>query len=242
MQQERFADALPSLKTVLRRDPRNFTALTLAARCLQETGQCEEAIPLFRRAAEQNPRSEVPLVNTAGCLMTLGRKDDAIAEFRRALALDPTQAESATNLARLLRDKGDRTAALAVLDRAIAAGSHAPAVILERGAILAESGRLTEALAAFREASRRNPADPLALENAARAAYRLQQYADSAALYERLAVLDPTSQTWRTLGAIYLSDLGDRANSLRCFREALRLEIDPAIREQIREIVVELER
>ncbi len=241
MQQEQFAEALPSLKSVLRRDPRNFTALTLAARCLQETGRCAEAVPLFERASQENPRSEVPVVDGAGCLLTLGRKDEALGEFRRALALDPAQSESAANLARLLAEGGDRAAALQVLDGAIAAGSHAPAVFLERGTLLAQSGRLGEAYAAFREATRRNPNDPLALENAARAAYQLGRYADSAALYEELARLQPASETWRTLGAIYLSRLDDRANSLRCLREALRLELDPAVREEIRRIIGGLE-
>jgi len=242
MQQDRFADALPTLKTVLRRDPNNFTALTLAARCLQETGQCDEALPLLRRAAAENPRSEVPIVNAGGCLLELGRKDEAMGEFRRALVLDPTQAESATNLAHLLRDEGDRTGALAVLDRAITAGSHAPMVFLERGLVLAEGGRVAEALESFREASRRDPANPLPLENAARAEYRLGRYGESAALYERLAVLSPSSETWRTLGAIYLSQLADRGNALRCFREALRLELDPAVREEIKKMVEELGR
>ena len=47
--------------------------------------------------------------------------------------------------------------------------------------------------------------------------------------------------TGGTLGAIYLSRLGDRDNSLRCFREALRLELDPAVREEIRRILAGLE-
>jgi arylsulfatase A-like enzyme/Tfp pilus assembly protein PilF len=241
MQQDRFAEALPSLKSVLRRDPRNFTALTLAARCLQETGQCAEAIPLFRRASQENPRSEVPVVDSAGCLLALGRKDEAMDEFRRALALDPTQAESAAGLARLLAAAGDRAAALQVLEGALSAGSHAPKVFLERGTILAQSGRLSDAYASFREASRRNPDDPVALENAARAAYQLGRPAESAALYEELVKRTPTSESWRTLGAIYLSKLDDRANGLRCFREALRLELDPAIREEIRRIIGGLE-
>jgi tetratricopeptide (TPR) repeat protein len=241
MQQERFAEALPSLKSVLRRDPRNFTALTLAARCLQETGQCAEAVPLFQRASQENPRSEVPVVDAAGCLLTLGRKDEAMGEFRRALTLDPSQPESATNLARLLAEAGDRAAGLQVLDAAIAAGSRASSVFLERGTLLAQGGRLQDAYASFREASRRNPDDPLSLENAARAAYQLGRDAESAALYEELARLQPASQTWRTLGAIYLSRLGDRANSLRCFREALRLELDPAVREEIKRVIDGLE-
>ena len=242
-QDGRCADALPELQSIARADPHNSSAMLLAARCLQEAGKYEEALGLFRRASQENPLSALPVANVGGCLLKLERKDEAIQEFRRALAIDATQAESAANLARLLREKGDRAEALSVLDRAIAAGSYAPSVFSERGLVLAESGRLTEALASFREAARRNPTDPAALENAARAAYRLQDYGESARLYEELLRLSQGGgELWKTLGAIYLYNLQDRANSLRAFRQALRFELDVATRAQLERLVEELER
>ena len=129
-----------------------------------------------------------------------------------------------------------------MLDGATAAGSLAPTVLLERGLALAQTGRIADALASFREAARRNPSDPLPLENAARAAYRLQRYAESAALYEDLLRVAPDAELWKTLGAIYLTNLHDRERSLHAFREALRLEIDPAKRPPLEQMLRELER
>jgi tetratricopeptide (TPR) repeat protein len=213
----------------------------LQGECLRDTGQHDKALAVFRNAARENPRSAIPVANIATALDKLGRKDDAATEFRRALALDPAQAESAAGLARGLRESGDGKGALDVLDGAIAAGCHAPAVVLERGVTLAELGRLSEAFVSLREAARREPRNPVPLENAARAAYQLEQYAESARIYEQLLRLTPgRGAVWKTLGAIYVSHLDDRRNARRAFREALRLEDDAADRAELEAILREL--
>jgi tetratricopeptide (TPR) repeat protein len=125
-----------------------------------------------------------------------------------------------------------------VLDGALAAGSHGGEVYLERGTALAESGRLAEALRDFREAARRDPADPVPLENAARAAYHLGRPREAAQVYEALLrIAAARGDLWRTLGALYLHELGERAEADRCFREALRLERDPSVRAELEELL-----
>jgi choline-sulfatase len=235
-------EALPELQSIAQADPHNSPAITLTAQCLQAEGKYDAALTLFRRAAQENQLSAVPVANVAGCLLKLGRTDEAVEAYRRALVLDPTQPESAANLARLLRQRGDRGEALRVLEDAIAAGGHAPQVFMERGLAFADAGQFSEALANFREAARRNPLDPLALENAARAAYQTQRYTESAQLYEQLLRLVPDqSSHWKTLGALYLLQLNDRSNSLRAFRGALRVETDPGERSKLEEVIRELE-
>jgi hypothetical protein len=46
---------------------------------------------------------------------------------------------------------------------------------------------------------------------------------------------------WKTAGAIYLYELNDEPEALRCFRRALGLEIDPAEREKLTQLIRELE-
>jgi choline-sulfatase len=241
VQEGKCPEVLPQLEAIVQGDPHNFPALSLAGECLRDAGRHEAALAAFRRAAQEHQLSAVPVANIAGALLRLGRKDEAMQEYRRALSLDPTQPVAASNLARLLRDGGDRAGALQVLDEALAAGCHAPAVLLERGVALAESGRVADGLASFRESARRNPADPLPLENAARAAYQLGRYRESAQLYEVLLRLSAArGDVWKTLGAVYLFQLDDRPNALRAFREALRLEIDPRERAKVEQLVREL--
>src|SRR6185503_954481 len=126
--------------------------------------------------------------------------------------------------------------AIEVLDSTLAAGSHDPTVYLERGTALAEAGRVEEALRDFREAARRNPTDPVPLENAARASYHLGRARDAAQTYEALLRLAPNRvDLWKTLGALYLEELGERSEAERCFRRALLLENDPAERAKLEE-------
>jgi arylsulfatase A-like enzyme/Tfp pilus assembly protein PilF len=238
VQQGRCAEALPRLHRIVEQDPHNFPALELAGQCVRAAGREADALALFQRAARENELSAVPVANAAGSLLALGRRAEAEREYRKALTLDPTSAVAATNLARVLRERGDRRGALAVLDEAIAAGSHRPEVYLERGTVLAESGSLDPALRDFREAARRDPANPLPLENAARAAYQLGRPREAAQTYESLLRVAPErGDLWRTLGALYHYELGDRPEAERCFREALRLERDPAARAELERLL-----
>src|SRR6185295_5186929 len=144
-------------------------------------------------------------------------------------------------LAKLLSDRGERGEALRVLDSAVAAGSYSSEVFLERGLIEAELNRLPDALRDFRESARRNPLDPVPLENAAHAAYRLGQHREAVQLYERLLQIQPNRlDAWKSAGALYLYELEDEQNALRCFRSALRLEVDPGEREKLDALIREL--
>jgi arylsulfatase A-like enzyme/Flp pilus assembly protein TadD len=241
VQQGECAKALPELQAIVQHDPHDFPALTLAATCLEQTGRVESALALFQRAARENRLSAVPVANAAGCLLALNRREEATREYRHALALDPTQPESAANLARLLREGGDAREGIRVLDQALAAGSHGAEVFLERGMAMAAAGRLGDALRDFHEAARRRPADPVPLENAARAAYRLHRLREAIQLYDQLLRLAPGRlDLWKTAGAIYLYELEDKAEALRCFRRALSMESDPGERARLETLVREL--
>jgi tetratricopeptide (TPR) repeat protein len=234
--------ALSEVEEIVHVDPHNFPALSLAGECLRDVGKHEAALAYFRRAAAENPRSAVPLANEANSLLQLGHVDEAIAQFRLSLALDPSQPQAAVILARVLEGRRETAEALNVLDAAIAAGCRAPMVFLERGQALAESGHLAEALDAFQEASRRNPGDAVARENAARAAFGLSRFADSARIYEdMLRVFPQREDIWKTLGAVYVFRLDDKTSGARAYREALRLEHDPVEREKLEVLLKDLE-
>jgi tetratricopeptide (TPR) repeat protein len=242
IQQGKCKEALPRLQEIVKKDPHNFPALTLAGNCLEDAGRWDSALALFQRASKENELSAVPVANIAGCLKQLGRKTEAEKEYRRSLALDASQGEAASNLAQLLDDRGERAEALKVLDASVAAGSYSSEVHLERGLILVDLNRIEDALRDFREAARRNPANPVPLENAARAAYRLGRLRESVQLYEELLRLQPgRGDLWKTAGALYFYELKDKADAERCFRRALTLETDPGERERIEETLDEIE-
>ena len=191
-------EALPALQAIVKQDPHNFPALSLAGFCLRQAGRTESALAAFQRAQKENDLNAVPIADAAGCLLDLGRKPEAEREYRRALALDPAQAVAATNLARMLRAKGDRKGAVEVLDTALRAGAHESDIYLERGVARAEAGNLEGALADFREAARRAPANPVPLENAARD--RLRPQAGPRRLPDLRAAPAPRAQPRPTSG------------------------------------------
>lgn len=241
VQQQQCREALGELQAIVKRDPNNFPALSLAGFCLREAGRVEDALALFRRASAANDLSAVPVADAAGCLMTLGKKKEAEKEYQRALALDPTLAAAATNLSRLLRERGAAAEGGAVLDRALEAGAHDPQVFYERGLVRAGSGNAKGALADFREAARRDPANPAPLENAARAAYQSGAKREAAGFYESLLRLAPNRlDIWKTLGALYLYELEDEPKALAAFRRALILERDADEREKLEALVRDL--
>ncbi len=241
VQEGHCKEALPELQAIVKKDPHNFPALTLSGFCLQQMGRLDSALNLFQRAEKENDINAVPIADAAGCLLGLGRKAEAEKEYRRALALDPAQATAASNLARLLRQRGERKEAVAVLDTALRAGAHEPEIFLERGTARAESGNLDGALGDFREAARRAPANPVPLENAARTAFDLKRFRDASLVYEQLLRLQPNrGDLWKTAGAIYLEELDDRPDALRCFRRALLLETDSGEKAKLEALVREL--
>ena len=242
VQEGRCGEALPALQAIVKRDPHNFPALSLAGFCLRQAGRTESALALFQRAAKENDLSAVPVADAASCLLALGRKQEAEREFRRALALDPAQSMAAANLARLLRQRGDRKEAQGVLEGALRAGARQSDVYLERGLARAEGGGLEAALGDFREAARRDPRNPVPIENAAQAAFQLGRHRESVQLYEQLLRLQPgRSELWKTTGAIYLYNLDEPAEALRCFRRALTLESDPAERARLEDLIQDLD-
>ncbi|MFH1176721.1 MAG: sulfatase-like hydrolase/transferase [Acidobacteriota bacterium] len=238
LQEGKCAEAIPALEGVLRRSPHNAPALNLVGQCRERRGELEQALVAFRAAGQVMPRSGVPVANVARCLAGLGRRSEAESEYRRALSLDPSIAEATASLAHVLRDRGDGSGARQVLDRALALGVRHPAIYLERGLSLATAGELLRAEADFRESCRRDPANPVPLENLARAVYLQARYREAAVQYEQLARLQPERpDVWKTLGAVYLYKLDSKGEALRCFRSALRVEPDAAERANLEELI-----
>lgn len=240
VQQGRCAEALPKAQDIVRRDPHNAQALTLAGFCLRQARRFESALNAYRQASQENLQAAGPAAGVAACLLDLGRTAEAEKELRRALSLDPSLPEAAESLARLLRERREVPAALAVLDAALEAGGRDPRVYLERALALAGAGRIEEALHDFREAARRSPGNPVPLEGAARAAFQLGRHRESVQLYEQLLRTQPNRlDLWKTAGAIYLQSLNERSEAVRCFRRALTLEPNPAERARLEGLIRE---
>jgi arylsulfatase A-like enzyme/tetratricopeptide (TPR) repeat protein len=238
----RCDEALPKLTAVLRRDPNNVPAYNQSGLCLQTSGRLRSALNAFRRAAQVNPQSAVPVRNAGNVLIQLGDTKAAEETFARALVLDPRSPGVAANLSNLRRSRGDTVGALAALDAAEAAGSNHPGIAMERGIIAASQDDLEAALEAFETAVERAPQDPLALENAARAAALTQKATRAAALYRRLLVIEPNrTDAWFALATVLFQQLGDKEAARKALLRAIALEPDPASRGRLKSYLRQLE-
>lgn len=121
--QGRRAAALASLDEVLKKFPKDSTALLTDARLLQLDGKREQALARARTVAEDE--SNVPAAGDAyleiGSLEgELGHRDQAIAAFQAALRLQPQSLPAALNLAAIQLAAGNYDDAKARAEQALA--------------------------------------------------------------------------------------------------------------------------
>jgi len=237
------AAAVSELEAIARKEPHNVPVRNLLGTCETRLGRPEKALAAFQSVSAMAPGDPLSVGNVANSLVQLGRVAEAEAAYREALRLDPAAGEIAGRLAQLLRSRGARSEALEVLESALGHGGRHPQLFFERGMALVASGRGVEAEADFREAARRDPANPAPLEMAAGIRLARHDYNEAARWLERCVALQPSRlDLWKVLGQVYLDRLKQPEQALRCFRTALRLETDPRGRQELQALVARLTR
>lgn len=119
--QNRSAEALAELDTLLADDPANPTHENLKAAALGRIGEFDEAIELYESVLERAPDQPKIWMSYGHVLKTVGRQPDSIAAYRRAIAIRPGLGEVWWSLANLktVRFSDDDVAAMrAALDGA----------------------------------------------------------------------------------------------------------------------------
>ena len=116
--QNRFAEAVAALDSVLGDDPDNPAHANLKAAALGRIGGYDEAIALYEELTRRFPGHAKLWMSYGHMLKTVGRQDDSIAAYRHALATDPGLGEiwwSLANLKTIRFDAADRSAMEAAL-------------------------------------------------------------------------------------------------------------------------------
>ncbi len=116
--QNRFAEAVAALDSVLGDDPDNPAHANLKAAALGRIGGYDEAIALYEELPRRFPGHAKLWMSYGHMLKTVGRQDDSIAAYRHALATDPGLGEiwwSLANLKTIRFDAADRSAMEAAL-------------------------------------------------------------------------------------------------------------------------------
>ncbi|GAO39114.1 hypothetical protein SCH01S_25_00940 [Sphingomonas changbaiensis NBRC 104936] len=119
--QNRSAEALAELDTLLADDPANPTHENLKAAALGRIGEFDEAIELYESVLEKAPDQPKIWMSYGHVLKTVGRQPDSIAAYRRAIAIRPGLGEvwwSLANLKTVKFSDDDVAAMRAALDGA----------------------------------------------------------------------------------------------------------------------------
>jgi choline-sulfatase len=153
----RFAEALPILRDVLARDPRNAFAQLVLGSAHMGMGDYRAAMSQYRRYLELVPTSAYAHHWLSICAIRLGDRATALGEADAALALDPRFSDARIMKGGILASRGDYAAALSELHAAAAADPAKPAIRLDLAKVLVEAGRAEEARAEYEAALRVQP-------------------------------------------------------------------------------------
>jgi arylsulfatase A-like enzyme/Flp pilus assembly protein TadD len=145
VRERRFDEALPVLRQVLARDPRNAFATLVTGSAYMGMGRYHEAITSYRRYLELVPTSAYAHHWIAVCQLRLGDREGALREAEATLAIDPRFTDARILHAGVLATRGAYDAAIADLRTAVASDPAKPTIRLDLARVLVEAGRATEA-------------------------------------------------------------------------------------------------
>ena len=198
----RAADALPLSEALVALFPDDPFAHNSHGAVLQILGRPEEALGAYRKAVSLGPQNLLAWLNLAQIHAGLGRHDEAASALRSAIQLDPRNAAARDGLAQALRAAGQPAEAERVARETVSLGLATPATFLNLALALIQLERHDAALEPAREALRRAPHWPEAVEVAARTELNLGNLAASMERYRSLETLAPPPDRWRFIRSV----------------------------------------
>jgi choline-sulfatase len=153
----RFGEALPVLREVLAKDPKNAFAQLVLGSAHMGMGDYHAAITEYRRYLSLVPSSAYAHHWLSICAIRLGDQAAALREADAALAIDGRFSDARIMKGGILASRGDYGGAVAELRAAAEADPVKPAIRLDLAKVLAESGRPGEAQAEYEAALRIQP-------------------------------------------------------------------------------------
>ena len=150
LQNNQYADAIPSLERAYAKSPTAANRVALAM-AYQFNKQVEKALPLFDKAAAADPGSFDIRMMYARALRDAKQYPAAIRQFNEAVKIGPSDMHAWSDLASMLYINGDLQDSLAAFDRARQLGENTPGNWFLRAIILDKLRQLKPALEAYRQ-------------------------------------------------------------------------------------------
>jgi tetratricopeptide (TPR) repeat protein len=211
----KWQEALPDVKFVVDREPKNSMALLQMGRICLELDRPADSVVFLRRARELAPEHTGVLKQLHRALRGLGQNDEAAVVLQKLKAADPdrTSLRAKAQIFDYLgldpaeqRDRFRRN-----LMQAITASPSDPALRVQLGALLFNEGKTEEALAAFRESLALSP-NARVLNEGAAALVEHKQYALAREFLTRVVAADASVENRLDLAAATFHSAGPEAS------------------------------
>ena len=220
-------------RQILAVEPRHRDAMHLLGLLAHQVGQSAAAVELIRGAISLGLNTPDAYGNLGNALCGAGQFDEAIQAFRRSIALNPALAATYINLGNAHAAQGETDQAIAAFRQAADVDPKLPEAFNNLCSALNGAGELDEAIAAARRAIALRPGYCDALINLGNAFRFKGEFDEAIAAYQQaLTANRPGSLPGPILAQVQSSvgsahkDLGQAAQALAAYREAMRL--DPA--------------
>jgi len=218
-----FAQALPTYREAVQRNPRLTTALERLGAALRRDGQYREAAGALQQAVSAAPRDALIRLELGMTYRSLGRDEDAKAALSEAIELDPDLAEAHNNLGILWFAGGEQARAETAFREAIRIRPDYADAHGNLANVLAAAGNLNEARYQFEIALRLRPAEAPTRYNYAMLLGRANHIDEAQRELEQALQIDPGfADAHEVLGDLLLAK-GRAQGAIPHYREAVRL-------------------
>lgn len=192
--QERPAEAISLLRSILEGNPEDSNAHLLLAHLLQQTDRPTEALDHLEKAVVLDARNLRAQLALAYQLDDLGRSAEAENRYRTIIETEPDNHLALNACATMVYRNGRRDEAVELLDRVTAAQPYFAPGHLNRAVIALDNGDDRKALALATRASALRPGYAQAFEVAALANEKLQRDDDAIDAWRQASETAPTEE------------------------------------------------
>jgi len=158
-----FLNAEIEYKNVLKKSPRNTSALTNLGVIYLRRGDPKNSIPLFEKSLHFDAQQPLAVNNLGNANLELNKPEEAISIFKKAILLDPNYFVAYNNLGKTLFMLHRFEEALQYLDQAIGINPNYARAHRNKGSVLQENRQYEQAISSYTKAFEIEPAYPFLL-------------------------------------------------------------------------------
>ena len=218
------ADARARADALVKVNPTNATALTIAAQTYQATGDMARAEDLLRQAIASAPNSLSAYAMLGRLYMAEGKLEPARTEYQQIIARQPKSTAAHTMLGMLYEMENKPADAEKAYVEALAIDEHAAVAANNLAWIYAESNRnLDQALQLAQTAMAALPDEPNVNDTLGWIYFKKDMYPEALAALRHSVEKDPTNASAQYHFGLTCVRLADLEGGRKALKEALRL-------------------